>query len=263
VDTRYNRGDAGLPGDVDMAMNPRLLRPIASGVFDPRTIPDLAHWYDASDSTTVTQDSGRVANLADKVGGINAANSVTGSTQPEYITGGRNGRNVIRFVAGQSTELILSSGVTFGTGGNLIFTSVCVYFRDNSTHILGSMGFNIGVNISYHHFLSNTQMGSHTSAAATNFNLASNAGTGGFIITTARNAGTSCVMRLNGVQYTDTTSTGVTNITARNSTRIGRTNVSGYMTGDIGEFLMWQRVLTADELAALERGLARKWGIPL
>jgi hypothetical protein len=246
-----------------MAMNPRLLRPIASGVFDPRTIPDLAHWFDASDSTTVTLDSGRVANLAAKVGSVNAANSVPGSTQPEYITGGRNGRNVMRFVAGENTELILSSGISSGTGGNLIFTSVCVYFRDDSTHVLASMGFNAGINQSYHHFLSNTQISHQSSGGASSFTLASNAGTGGFIVIAARNAATSVIQRLNGVQYTDTTSTGVTNTTARNSTRIGRLNVSGYMTGDIGEFLMWQRVLTADELAALERGLARKWGITL
>jgi hypothetical protein len=247
-----------------MAMNPRLLRPIASGVFDPRTIPDLAHWYDASDSTTVTLDSGRVANLADKVGGINAANSVTGSTQPDYIIGGRNGRNVMRFVAADSALLTLSSGITSGAGGNLIFSSVAVMFRNTGTDELMSLGLNSGVTQSYHHRLRPTDLRHQSSGGESVFSITT--GTNGFICTAVRNAASSVLLRVNGQQQIDTTSTGVTNTTARNVTTIGRiatTGTSQFTSGDIGEILVWQRVLTADELVALERGLARKWGIPL
>jgi hypothetical protein len=97
-----------------MAMNPRLLRPSS---FSPKSISGLAlwldgsdaaslyttdagpgveaadeaeiaalagleAWWDASDESTVTLDSGRIAGLADKSGnGRDAVNATTGTTQ--------------------------------------------------------------------------------------------------------------------------------------------------------------------------------------
>jgi hypothetical protein len=89
------------------AMSPRLLRPLASG-FNPRQIAGLAGWWDAADSSTVTLDSGRVAEWRDKSGNNrHAANSTSGSTQPDYITAGHNGNNLLRFVTASSQRLIV------------------------------------------------------------------------------------------------------------------------------------------------------------
>ena len=63
-----------------MGMNPRLLRPMATG-FNPRSIAGLAAWWDASDSATITTDTG-VSVWADKSGnGLNATQTV-GNNQP-------------------------------------------------------------------------------------------------------------------------------------------------------------------------------------
>jgi hypothetical protein len=97
-----------------MPMSPRLLRPTAPSGFDPRRISGLAAWHDAADSTTITTDSGRVASWADKSGnGRTMANSSSGSTQPDYIIGGRNGRNVIRYTAASTQRLNAAATSTY------------------------------------------------------------------------------------------------------------------------------------------------------
>jgi len=77
-----------------MPMNPRLLRPLATG-FDPRTVAGLFAWYDASDSTTVTLNGSNISAIAAKAGvGPTLAQS-TASLQPAYLSNGINGRGVI------------------------------------------------------------------------------------------------------------------------------------------------------------------------
>ena len=245
-------------------MNPRLLRPTASGIFDPRKIAGLNHWFDASDSTTVTLDSGRVASIADKVGGLTAANSSSGSTQPNYVIGSQNGRNVMRFVAADSTLLTLNSALTSGTGGNLVFSSVGVFFRQVNTQEMFGFGLNAGVNQSYHHRIRGTLDVRHQSSVAESV-FSPGTSALAVIATIVRNAGTSTTLRINGTEQVDTVSTGVTNTSPRSISAIGRVAASGtqYSTGDIGELLVWQRLLTLDERVAIERGLARKWGVTL
>ncbi len=78
--------------------------------FDPRRIPGLESWWDAADAASVTLDSGRVSQLADKSGkGRHAANATSGSTQPSYETAARNGLNVARFAAASVQRLTVAS----------------------------------------------------------------------------------------------------------------------------------------------------------
>jgi hypothetical protein len=92
-----------------MAMSPRLLRPLATG-FNPLSIAGLEAWWDFADVSSVTLDSGRVSAVTDKSGnGRTAANSTSGSTQPDYISGGRNGRNIARFTAASTQRLTVDN----------------------------------------------------------------------------------------------------------------------------------------------------------
>jgi hypothetical protein len=79
-----------------MAMNPRLLRPLASG-FDPRSLGSLAGWWDASASSSITLNGGDVSQWDDLSGNARHAAQSTGANQPEYKLAERNGRNVIQF----------------------------------------------------------------------------------------------------------------------------------------------------------------------
>jgi hypothetical protein len=86
------------------------LRSYIHSSFDPRRIPGLHSWWDAADSASVTLDSGRVSQLSDKSGnGRHAVNTTSGSTQPSYVTAGRNGLNVARFAAASVQRLTVAS----------------------------------------------------------------------------------------------------------------------------------------------------------
>jgi hypothetical protein len=80
---------------------------------DPRRIPGLFSWYDFSDSATVTLDSGRIAGVRNKAQDAwHPANTSSGSTQPTYTIGGRNGLNVASFAAASSQRLQVPSSTS-------------------------------------------------------------------------------------------------------------------------------------------------------
>lgn len=83
-----------------MAMNPRLLRPKASApaAFSPASISGLFTWWDLSDSSTVTLNSGNVSAVADKSGsgnypggGSRALVQASAGDQPLYNATLQNG----------------------------------------------------------------------------------------------------------------------------------------------------------------------------
>lgn len=79
------------------AMNPRLLRPLASGAaFTPATLSGLFGWYDASDAATVTVETG-VKDWASKGGTAPTASQTTTNNQPAYGSVTLNGKSTITF----------------------------------------------------------------------------------------------------------------------------------------------------------------------
>ena len=81
--------------------------------FSARRFEGLFAWLDFSDEALVTLDSGRIAALRDKSGnGWNLANTTSGSTQPTYTLGGRNGLNVASFAAASSQRLSVPSSTS-------------------------------------------------------------------------------------------------------------------------------------------------------
>lgn len=92
-----------------MAMNPRLLRPLASG-FNPRSIAGLLAWWDFSDAATLgptsagpgtVSNNGPIKYVADK-SGAGAAMLQTGadSAAPTYLAAAQNGLGVAGFDGG-------------------------------------------------------------------------------------------------------------------------------------------------------------------
>lgn len=77
-----------------MGMNPRLLRPRASG-FNPKSISGLALWFDASVSSSITLNGGNVSSWADLSGNGRDATQATAANQPSYSTAALNGKNVV------------------------------------------------------------------------------------------------------------------------------------------------------------------------
>lgn len=96
-----------------MAMSPRLLRPRATG-FNPKAIPGLQIWVDASVASSVTLNSGNVSQIDDLSGNSRHLAQGTAANQPAYLTNGRNGKNVIDYGAttGKSLVQTLASAFT-------------------------------------------------------------------------------------------------------------------------------------------------------
>jgi hypothetical protein len=78
-------------------MNPRLLRPTASG-FNPKSLSGLIAWYDASDASTITTDTG-VSEWRDKSGLGRKLEQSSGSNQPALLTNGIGGKPALGFTA--------------------------------------------------------------------------------------------------------------------------------------------------------------------
>jgi hypothetical protein len=80
------------------------------GGFQPTDISSLAHWYDASDSSTITKDSStnRVSQWNDKKGSDNLTESTSGD-QPLWTDADQNSKAVIDFVSSRGLSNNASS----------------------------------------------------------------------------------------------------------------------------------------------------------
>jgi hypothetical protein len=78
-----------------MAMNARLLRPLASGGFNPSRLQNLALWLDSADQSTVTTATG-ISAVTDKSGNGRTFSQAVANNQPSY-TNTQNGRKVATF----------------------------------------------------------------------------------------------------------------------------------------------------------------------
>jgi hypothetical protein len=280
-----------------MPMNPRLLRPTAPSGFDPRRISGLAAWHDAADSTTITTDTGRVASWADKSGnGRTMANSTSGSTQPDYITAGQNGRNVIRFTAASTQRLNSASNSVYnflhnGTPATvLVAAKVGASANPNAAFSLMGNTAAGGANTTGVEFLYDDRSGINANFNdAFNSAICNGAGSGIFVARTALLASYKDVF-LPNIYSVLQISLDLTNATAAERIGFAQNNAASVkasavlgtasssnssqvmqygccgsnvlpLTGDICEVLMYTKLLSAAELTAARNYLYAKWGI--
>jgi hypothetical protein len=243
-----------------MGMNPRLLRPTASG-FNPRTIAGIEAWWDAADSSKVTLDSGRVATFADKSGkGRDATNNTSGSTQPQYITGGVNGRNSIRLVTADNTRLGFSSFAI--PASHTVFGAFTRPTAGTRSGMISNNSASPNDRYALHWFTDNNSY-QKSNAGFTSHGTASNA-TGTFLVTTRRTGTTSQLMRRNGSVLSNVTSgTGVTNAVSGDWDSLGVAGSGQFFNGDLCEIIVYSAALTDSQVTIVERYLAAKWGVTL
>ena len=274
-----------------MPMNPRLLRPLASSGFNPMSISGLEAWWDAADSASVTLDAGRVSALADKSGnGRHAENGTSGSTQPDYITGAVNGRNVARFTAASTQRLEVASSTAafnFLHNGTPSFIAAVASFGTsadpNAAHGLlgnmaGSFGFrgcclffddraSLSRNESVAAFVSAGGSVNNVNAVAANIITPAAAA----IITLALDPANSTAsdrseIAVNGGEGSRTNAaTGAVNTgNSGFNMQIGTTgNQVLPLTGDVCEILMYSQIPTLSQQSYIRQYLAKKWGITL
>ena len=245
-----------------MAMNPRLLRPVASG-FNPASISGIVHWWDANDASTVTLDSGAVSTWTSKAGTKTAASQSTANNRP--VTTTVNGKTAILFdgsndgfnftgTSRTDETWIIAASQSVGTGTQAILNDA-----GNGHGILASAGsvklieagfaggFVEGVNrlrVQYHP--TSTQP-----AGPMVVSVVRSAAAGGFVFVD----GTQRVSALNGASsFTSSQATTLQRIGFYSSTLWP-------WNGWIGEILLYDRALSAAERLKVERYMGKKWGI--
>jgi len=246
------------------AMNPRLLRPLASG-FNPKSIAGLSGWWDASDSSTITLNSTTVSEWRDKSGAGVALTQGTAAAQPTYQAAYVNGKNALAFDGGD----VLSAATSVTLGDNTVITVV----REDA-----AAGFS-GV-FSYYPPSGNDNGNANAWLIETRDNTAflrlqsenytvdySGAGTLPLSVITIRRqiaAGDRQTLRTNGV-------TRGTSASASEGTAAGVLLGGRFQSGAISvqyrsqmtlcEVLSWDRALTLEEYQKIEGYLAWKWGL--
>jgi hypothetical protein len=248
------------------AMSPRLLRPVASG-FDPRRIAGLVAWFDSTDNSKITTDTG-VSVWTDKANGYTLEQS-TGANQPTLSTIG----------GAQAFSYNGSSQFLRSTSAGLVGTP-------NGTGIKPYTGFVVAqrataANSCAAGFFSSASNGimSNFAETRTGFFLALRHGiTAQFVPSSAIGyaantpavinsvIASTYVMRSNGAQILSTASTTTADNMTCNRFTVGvldRSSISDYYSGLVGDVLIYNRVLTATEIATVEKYLARKFGATL
>lgn len=267
--------------------------------FDARRFPGLEAWWDAADSATVTLDAGRVSQLNDKSGlGRHAANTTSGSTQPDYITAGQNGLNVVRFTAASVQQLtVASSTATFNFLHNGVadawFIAVSKYATSaNPNALYGLFGNNAASSANRGVFVGwdNRTFVSATGAMSVRVSNGS-----GLVANTLNSGNTAILAAYNNLVSAQTfvvqetllspgnataaqrlrlRINGGAEAAANNKTETASTSNATYnlqlgalgnnafpMEGDLCEFMIFSQVPTASACDVIRRYLGAKWGI--
>jgi len=235
-----------------MAMNPRLLRPLASG-FNPASINGLFGWYDATVASSVAIQTG-VQSWGDLAGSMGAATQDTTNNQPAYGSVTLNGKPTITFDG--TNDLLRTS--TFSLPQPYMMFAV---YRYEDEYVLASHALNMGDGSS--------RSGEIIRVGETNQQLYAGIGitfgeypAGGlqqFAVHDAEVNGASSLLRYNGAEAGSPQNAGTNGANeltlAANRINTGHSNIS------FGEFLVFSRVLSVSEAANVRQYLTGKWGI--
>lgn len=235
-----------------MAMNHKLLRPRASGGFDPRTISGLNLWLDFSSSANLVLDAnGLIQEIKDQSGNGQHGTQTTAANRP--TTGTINGKTVGDWGTGSN-----SKSLAWAAGANTSnWREVCIVAVWDG----GGTTFSDFIGL---------MTGSNNGGTASGVGLVGNQGTGNW----DTSFGWHTSREMNGVStavaFSTITSPFIVQFrrssdVAVNGYTVGgdRTNLLRGWRGRIAEVLSYNRALTATELATIRTEMAKKWGITL
>lgn len=246
-----------------------MVDPRARG-FNPRSIANLALWLDASDSSTITTDTG-VSVWADKSGNGRNATQSTGNNQPTR-TVTINGRLALTF---DGTNDSLNFSAVSRTNETML---VVARQRDAAADTANTnrYGTLLGAAATSRGHTMRSQYGSTPAnfqfdTVFNGFNIGTNRATQTFV--GARAGDTLGDVPLNVYTVVRSASTGIaqfinnqaggtaTTSEAQALDRIGVGGTSSYWIGEICEILLYSRAITAAERTLATGYLIQRWGI--
>lgn len=238
-------------------------------VFDLDSVTGLQWWFDASDATTITESSGDVSAIADKVAGTYSFEGYPASATyyPALTASAENGRSVIDF-DGSNDFMRLPSGQKIALLSESTLFFVASPTASGSTYLLcdtyGASG------------------AGKQPAILSGYNISGSGGSGSFewytidsgkfesfgsglsgiqLLTLLYDSAGNTVLRRNGSQVasgaSDTTFTSVAGFTGLGAASSG----SAHADFRFCELASYDSVLTGSDLTDCEDHLLNKWGI--
>lgn len=245
-----------------MAMNPRLLRPTASG-FNPASIAGIVHWWDANDASTLTLNSGAVETWTSKAGTKTAASQSTANNRP--VTTTVNGKTALLFDGS-------NDGFDFTGTARTDETWVCAVAQTSDQSgqrsFLSDAGDGLGMSATKGaaKFLE-VCFGSFTEGVGRlrpAYNATPSTLLGPAVCSVVRSAAAGGFVFIDGTQRISGVNSAASFTTSGSVTikRIGHYSSSLFQfNGWIGDILCWNRALSDSERLKVERYLGKKWGI--
>jgi hypothetical protein len=245
-------------------MNPRLLRPLASG-FNPKTISGLAGWWDASDPATLfdattggslVAASGEVGRWEDKSGNGRHCTQGTANNRPKRSVAKFNGKDALDF-DGTNDSLGLASPIETVNGASIIIVTQ----KETNTNGAGVHSFR-GTTLAsrnHHPFTDNNGYDGFGRTVRTQFSMSFN--TSLYVHSTI--TGSQYVFRRNENVLADNSYTAASQL-AGAAQVFGSSdpdNISFFWDGFICEALVYTRGISSTEFTAIYRYLSKKWGV--
>jgi len=238
--------------------------------FDPRTIPGLKLWLNAANTSSMTFNGSTVSQVNDLSGNGFHATQATANNQPTYQATGFNGRPTLLFDA---TDSITSSAtiadyfLTPTTSPTSVIVMACYMpsLIQSGTFIFGSDAQANGRVFFSSHFggsslifdIANVTNGRVLAGSQTNTGWTTPH------ILTAYRIGAIMSVRRNGVEITGKTNASGNYSATTAKLQIGKCDGGNFNQQYVSEFVAYGAALTATQISAVERGLARKWGVTL
>lgn len=222
--------------------------------FSPLNITGLVGWFDATDASTITFSSGSsVSLLSDKSGnGFNVSQGTVGQ-QPVLVSNIIGSNPVLRFTQASSTVLTNASALAASLGSGPISLILVERNMTAPSGNPGPFGFNAGPNFGNVFQYNAGYLGGFQPFATSAFTSA----TGRFDYYNRTNTGSGAIGSINGtLESVNDNATG----TYSGAFFIGR-GPNGFLSGDIGEIIIYNSNLTTTERQKVEGYVAWKWGL--
>lgn len=234
-----------------MAMNPKLLRPLASG-FNPKSIANLAGWWDASDSTTITIATG-VSAWADKSGNGRTLTQSTTNNQPALVANQINGKPAISF-----------DGVNDTLGASFTLAQPCqhfVVFKFNAAYSSGNPRVWDGFGVSSGMYRASATQMVLNAGASNDSGDVTDAEMQAYGVWDTELNGTSSFIRRAGVRRDSNESNVGTG--APSGIRLGvfQNGFSAPGNVSIAEVLIYSSILSASQATAVRKYLGKKYNL--
>lgn len=237
-----------------MGMSPRLLRPRASGGFNPKNIAGLQLWLDAADSSTITTGTG-VSQWRDKSATGSVWGQTTANNQPATGTQTLNGKNVLVF-DGSNDSLSAVTPLNTTMPLSLFFTTRLVSATDYGMTYATSANDNINIRLQGNSGVLEIVAGGGTVYSAGTSRVGTNEILSWIV---PAGAGTNSRLFRNGVELALSGPTLKPDLTGTHY--IGQRADGFHANIWVAEMVAYSTELTNEQRAKVEAYLSKKWGI--